>query len=109
MAPRLTEDPLFLACTRPATVLGVPMEAMGLNIIVSGLCFLVGGRLAYLLIALGLHGLMHAICRTDHNAFRLLFAFLDTKGRARNLALWGGSSRTPLVLNAARARRGRHV
>ena len=42
---RLTEDPLFLACTRPAMVLGVPMEAMGVNVILSGVVFLVGGSL----------------------------------------------------------------
>ena len=29
---RLVEDPLFLACTRPAMVMGVPMEAMGVNV-----------------------------------------------------------------------------
>lgn len=95
---RLVEDTLFLACTRPAMVLGVPMEAMGLNIIASGLCFLVGGSLLYLLIAFALHGVFTAICRTDHNAFRLLLVYLDTKGRARNGALWGGGSYTPLTL-----------
>ena len=31
---RLVENPLFLACTRPAMVLGVPMEALGLILIV---------------------------------------------------------------------------
>lgn len=95
---RLTEDTLFLACTRPAMVLGVPMEAMGVNIIVSGLCFLIGGSLLYLLIAFALHGVFTAVCRTDHNAFRLLLIYLDTKGRSRNSALWGGGSYTPLIL-----------
>ena len=32
---RLTEDTLFLACTRPAMIAGVPMEAMGLNLMVT--------------------------------------------------------------------------
>lgn len=98
MTHRLIEDPLFLACTRPAMVFGVPMEAMGVNVIATGLCFLVGGGLAYLLIGLALHGVFCAICRTDPNAFRLLFIWLDTKGRARNSGLWGGSSYTPLSL-----------
>ena len=31
---RLIDEPLFLACTRPAMVVGVPMEAMGVNVIV---------------------------------------------------------------------------
>jgi len=95
---RLAEDPLFLACTRPAMVMGVPMEAMGVNVILSGLTFLIGGSLLYLLVAPALHMVFRAICRADHNAFRLLFVYIDTKGRARNGALWGGSSPSPLPL-----------
>ncbi len=95
---RLAEDPLFLACTRPAMVMGVPMEAMGVNAILSGLVFLIGGSLLYLLVAPVLHMVFRAICRADHNAFRLLFVYVDTKGRARNPALWGGSSPSPLPL-----------
>jgi len=95
---RLVEDPLFLACTRPAMVMGVPMEAMGVNVILSGLVFLIGGSLLYLLIAPALHMVFRAVCRADHNAFRLLFVYLDTRGRARNSALWGGSSPSPLPL-----------
>lgn len=94
----LTEDPLFLACTRPAMVMGVPMEAMGVNVILSGLVFLTGGSLLYLLVAPALHMVFRAVCRADHNAFRLLFVYVDTKGRARNSALWGGSSPSPLPL-----------
>jgi type IV secretion system protein VirB3 len=93
---RLTEDPLFLACTRPAMVMGVPMEAMGVNVILSGVVFLIGGSLLYLLVAPALHLVFRAICKADHNAFRLLFVYVDTKGRARNGATWGGSSPTPL-------------
>ncbi|MFK4056838.1 type IV secretion system protein VirB3 [Brevundimonas sp. NPDC046655] len=106
---RLIEDPLFLACTRPAMVMGVPMEAMGVNVILSGVVFLVGGSLLHLLIAPALHLVFRAVCRTDHNAFRLLFAYVDTKGRARNGATWGGSSPTPLPLvRRASARDLRH-
>lgn len=94
----LAEDPLFLACTRPAMVMGVPMEAMGVNVILSGLVFLIGGSLLYLLVAPALHMVFRAVCRADHNAFRLLFVYVDTKGRARNSALWGGSSPSPLPL-----------
>lgn len=92
----LIEEPLFLACTRPAMVLGVPMEAMGVNVIVSGVVFLVGGSLLYLLAAPALHLVFRAICKADHNAFRLLFVYVDTKGRSRNGAFWGGSSTSPL-------------
>ncbi|MFC5342878.1 type IV secretion system protein VirB3 (plasmid) [Brevundimonas staleyi] len=95
---RLREDPLFLACTRPAMVLGVPMEAFGVNVIVSGIIYLAGGSLLYLLVAPVFHLIFRAICKADHNAFRVLFVFIDTKGRSRNGGLWGGSSCTPLPL-----------
>ncbi|WP_392354015.1 type IV secretion system protein VirB3 [Brevundimonas sp. LF-1] len=101
----LAEDPLFLACTRPAMVMGVPMEAMGVNVILSGLVFLIGGSLLYLLVAPALHMVFRAVCRADHNAFRLLFVYVDTKGRARNSALWGGSSPSPCPWSVATAPR----
>jgi type IV secretion system protein VirB3 len=94
----LAEDTLFLACTRPAMILGVPMEAMGINIIVTAIIFLAGHSLLYLLMAPALHLVFQAICKSDHNAFRLLWLYVETKGRARNTALWGGSSTTPLPL-----------
>ncbi len=95
---RLIEDTLFLACTRPAMILGVPMEAMGINLILTAVIFLAAHSLLYLLIAPVLHLVFRAICKSDHNAFRVLYLFVETKGRARNGALWGGSSATPLPL-----------
>lgn len=93
---RITEDTLFLACTRPAMLLGVPVEAMVLNIIVTGIFFLAGGSLLYLSGGVVLHFAFRAVVKHDHNAFRVLLMWLDTKGRTRNRAWWGGSSHTPL-------------
>jgi type IV secretion system protein VirB3 len=95
---RLAEDVLFLACTRPAMFLGAPMEAMGINIILTAIAFLGGHSLLYLLIAPALHLVFQAICKSDHNAFRVLWLYVETKGRSRNGAIWGGSSATPLPL-----------
>jgi len=95
---RLAEDTLFLACTRPAMVGGVPMEAVGVNLIVTATAFLAAHSLFYLLIAPVIHLVFRAVCKHDHNAFRVLWSFIDTKGRARNGATWGGSSSTPLPL-----------
>ena len=92
----LTEDMLFLACTRPAMLLGVPLEAMSVNMILTGLIFLAGGTPLYLLSGVVLHVLFRAIVKNDHNAFRVLFMWLETKGRARNRGWWGGSSPSPL-------------
>lgn len=95
---RLAEDMLFLACTRPAMVAGVPMEAVALNVIVSATIFLAAHSPAWLLIAPTLHLVFRAVCKHDHNAFRVLFMYVETKGRSRNGAVWGGSSATPLPL-----------
>lgn len=106
---RLEDDVLFLACTRPALVLGVPIEAMGVNLIVSCIAFLASGSLLYLLIAPVLHVVFQAICKADPNAFRVLYLWLETRGRARNSGLWGGSSASPLPLVRDAVRRRRHV
>lgn len=94
----LTEDILFLACTRPAMLLGVPLEAMSVNMILTGLIFLAGGTPLYLLSGVVLHFLFRAIVKNDHNAFRVLFIWFDTKARARNAGWWGGSSIAPLPM-----------
>ena len=95
---RLAEDTLFLACTRPAMVLGVTMEAFGLNVMFSSILFILGGSLLYGLVAVPIHLACRLLCRHDPNQFRLLFAWFDTRGRHRNGRLWGGSSFTPLRL-----------
>lgn len=95
---RLTQDTLFLACTRPAMIAGVPMEAMGINLMVSATAFLAGHSLLYLLVAPAAHLVFGAVSKSDPNTFRLLYLYVDTKGRARNTSLWGGSSASPLPL-----------
>jgi len=49
-------------------------------------------------VAPALNVVFRAAGGADHIAFRLLFVYVDTKGRSRNAALWGGSSATPLPL-----------
>ncbi len=97
-APKLEEDTLFLACTRPAMIAGVTMEAMGLNVIFTSILFLVAGSLLYAGVGLATHLAFRAVTRLDHNMFRVLLAWLDTRGRSRTAAYWGGSSLTPLHL-----------
>lgn len=93
---RITEDTLFLACTRPAMVMGVPVEAMAMNVIVTGFVYLVGHSLLYLSFGVALHLIFRLIVKHDHNAFRVLLMWFETKGRARNRSWWGGSSHSPL-------------
>ena len=97
-AARLTEDTLFLACTRPAMIAGVTMEAMALNVMFSCILFLVAGSIVYGLVAIPIHGLCRIICRHDPNMFRILLAWIETPRAHAQRAFWGGSSCTPLKL-----------
>lgn len=98
LAPKPEEDTLFLACTRPAMIAGVTMEAMGLNVIFTSILFIVAGSLLYALVGLIIHLVFRGVTRLDHNMFRVLLAWLETRGRSRTSAYWGGSSVTPLRL-----------
>lgn len=93
------EDLLFLALTRPLMICGVTMEAFFVNIFISVLCFITGGSLIYLVIGLPLHFAFRLICKIDHNQFRILFAWINTKAQTSIMqAYWGGSSLSPLSL-----------
>ncbi|MBZ9739750.1 MULTISPECIES: type IV secretion system protein VirB3 [unclassified Mesorhizobium] len=94
----LEEDTLFLACTRPAMIGGVTMEAMGVNMISTTILFIVAGSVAYALVGVVVHFIFKAVVKHDHNMFRVLLGWIDTRGRARNTGLWGGSSLTPMKL-----------
>ena len=91
------EDTLFLACTRPAMIAGVTMEAMAINVMLTTIIFIMGG-FGFILLGIVNHLIFKAIMKYDHNMFRILLAWLDTRGRSFNGAYWGGSSLTPLRL-----------
>ena len=87
--------PLFLACTRPAMVAGAPMEAVGLNLMVSACAVLLTASPAWLAVAPALHFLFRAIARSDPYALRILALHginLARSGRARG---WGGPTFAP--------------
>lgn len=100
---RLTEDPLFLAVTRPTMWGGVPIEA-GLPIaIAAALTIIATGNPLY---AVGFGAAAFAaarlIVRHDVHAFRLMMLWANTKGRCVNRPAWGGSSYSPLPTDGYR-------
>jgi len=94
----LEEDTLFLACTRPAMVGGVTMEAMGINVILTTLLYILAGSIAYALVGIVFHLIFKALVKHDHNMFRVLLAWVETRGRSRTGAFWAGTTVTPLKL-----------
>ena len=112
--PARQTDTLFLACTRPAMFLGIPIQAFGVLIIGCGEVFVLSGLATHsvwrLVWCAALALASYAICRVltaiDHNIFGILFLWLTTKGRAsRNATFWGGSSASPSPLRGPRKAR----
>jgi len=101
----LAEDILFVACTRPAMIQGVPLEAFALNAMVTMVIFILAGNPFYMLIGVPVHLACREVCRLDYNMFRLLFLWMRTKGAAMNKDVWGGASVSPLPLRPARTPR----
>lgn len=99
---RLTEDPLFLACTRPAMWQGVPLEAMVLNTMATTIVFIIMKNPVYMAVGVVIHYAIRALVARDYNMFGVLRLWSETKGRALNKDRWGGSSVSPLPVRAAR-------
>ena len=89
--PVLEEDTLFIACTRPAMFAGVTMEAMGINVMATTIFYLAAGSVAYALVGVVFHFLFRALVKHDHNMFRIVVAWAETRGRSRNPSHWGGT------------------
>ncbi|ONF49427.1 type IV secretion system protein VirB3 [Methylobacterium radiotolerans] len=98
----LTVDPLFLACTRPAMWQGVPVGALAANFSLTCIIFIIMGNPAYLSIGVVVHYVVRAFISKDYNFFVILMLWGETKAKARNIELWGGSSISPIPLRRAR-------
>jgi len=99
----ITVNTLFLACTRPAMWQGVPIEAACLNAMGTEFVFIIMKNPCYMLIGVVVHYVVRALISKDYNIFGIFRMWMDTKGRARNSATWGGSSVSPLPLGPARS------
>lgn len=99
----LRSDPLFGGLTRPATVLGLPLEALLGIVGASTIGFLAANMLkadvTWKVGALGMgivfYGLARLLCARDPRAFRYLSLQLTTKALHRQRAYWRAGSYAP--------------
>lgn len=109
------EDPLFLAITRPALMMGIPLEAAMLSVSLAAVGSIVLAGTLVLFMPLSVVGFL--ICRVvaarDPLIFAVLFAWLRSRPRGAALGeatggrWWGGISMSPLVADVDERRRGR--
>lgn len=89
------EDILFIACTRPAMVAGVTMEAFAVNGMFTCIVLIAPVSMFYCIIGVFIHFGLVGLLKNDPNRLRVLGKYVETKGRCRNSMFWNGSSVTP--------------
>ena len=95
----MARNTLFLAVTRPALFVGIPIEAAVVILLTSVITLIGTTNPVYgLVVAAVMFGISRLVVRHDVNAFRLIFLWGRTKAANRNRVFWGGSSYTPLPL-----------
>lgn len=77
---------------------GVTMEAMALNVMATSILFIVTSDFTMFGLGVGMHFILREVTKYDHNQFRILFVWLNTRGKQKNLSRWGGGSTSPLRL-----------
>lgn len=95
MNQRLEDSPLYVAATRPALFLGVPLTLAGLFMILAGFLIVVVQNPLYEVVLAPLWYGARLTVERDYNAARVLLLFLQTAGRSVDRAHWGGASVTP--------------
>ncbi len=102
-----TIEPLFVGATRPTLLWGVASEAFLINTMLTTVVFLAIGNPFYLVIGVPIHAVMVVICLKDPRAFRLLFLWVQTKGRSLSRIYWRASSASPLTPQIGAAKRAK--
>lgn len=102
---RLNEDILFLACTRPAMMAGVTIEAWFVIGLGTLMIFLIGGSIFYLVCGGFVYAGCRLACKHEPNQFGLIAAWMTTKVRCRTRTYWGASSASPLRVREPRSAR----
>ena len=93
---RVSEDTLFLAMTRPAMVMGLPLEAAMLVMGIGAATMILLGNPIYAGLITGIcYLVVKTLVRFDVNMFRLLFLWCATTLKCPNRKFWGGSSYSP--------------
>lgn len=100
----LRSDPLFGGLTRPASLLGLPIDVLIIVLSGSTTSFLIANlfraNFAWKVGALGmgivLYGLARLVCARDPRAFRYMGLQLSTKGRHLTRRYWHSGSYGPL-------------
>ena len=102
----LQTDTLYLAATRPAMVMGVPITIFVLLMMIAGLVVVVFKNPLYLIVVIPLFFGARALVSRDYNAVGVVLLYLRTAGRSVDSSKWGGASTTPFPITQKHRGRG---
>ncbi|MBY3123120.1 type IV secretion system protein VirB3 [Rhizobium leguminosarum] len=106
MSDRLEESILYVAATRPALFLGVPLNLAGLLMMLAGLIIVIVQNPLYEIILVPLWLGSKVVVERDYNAASVALLYLQTAGRSVDGPIWGGASVSPNPIKVPRRGRG---
>jgi type IV secretion system protein VirB3 len=102
----LEVDTLYLAATRPALFMGVPLIVAVAFMMLGGFIIVLLENPLYELVLIPLWLAAKVLVSRDYNAVGVAMLFLRTAGRGVDNARWGGSSVAPLPIRIPSRGRG---
>jgi type IV secretion system protein VirB3 len=102
----LEVDTLYLAATRPAMFMGVPLALGAIFLMLTGLIVVVFKNPLYLAIMIPLWLAARELVARDYNAVGVVLLYLRTAGRSVDNHKWGGASVSPIPIRVRNRGRG---
>jgi type IV secretion system protein VirB3 len=102
----LETDTLYLAATRPAMFMGVPLTIGAILLVLTGLIVVVFKNPFYLMIMLPVWFAARELVARDYNAVGVALLYLRTAGRSVDSIRWGGASASPNPIRIRNRGRG---
>ena len=102
----LEVDTLYLAATRPAMFMGVPLALGAVFLMLTGLIVVLFKNPLYLAIMIPLWLAARELVARDYNAVGVVLLYLRTAGRSVDNRKWGGASVSPNPIRVRNRARG---
>jgi type IV secretion system protein VirB3 len=102
----LETDTLYLAATRPAMFMGVPLAVGAILLMVAGLIVVLFKDPLYLVVMAPLWFAARELVARDYNAVGVVLLYLRTAGRSVDSRKWGGASVSPAPIRLRNRGRG---
>lgn len=102
----LETDTLYLAATRPAMFMGVPMTLAAFFLMLVGLVVVLFKNPLYLIMLVPLWFAARELVARDYNAVGVVLLYLKTAGQSVDSDKWGGASVSPHPIKLQNRGRG---